>query len=114
MNNEEIFENKSRANSLTRTELNDEIRFENTHRTMRFIDLFSFSLKKKSTDIFSLSSNANVHLCDNCMLSLCVNCRTTYPRPMDSFPNRNGSSSHSIESTDSAFSDQSTLPETLL
>ncbi len=76
---------------------------------------------------FSLSSNTGVHLCDTCVSLLCSNCRSTSFRSLDftkeSTPNRTGSSSHSIESSDSAFCDQrlldlndnlSNLPETLL
>jgi len=79
---------------------------------------------------FSLSSNTGVHLCDTCVSSLCSQCRLTLLRSSDilkdSTPNRTGSSSHSIESSDSAFYDQrlldlndglyhqNNLPETLL
>ena len=78
----------------------------------------------------SLSSNPGAHLCDTCASSLCSPCRLTLTRPLDSIresaPYRTGSSSHSIESSDSAFCDQrlldlndglhhpSTLQETLL
>ncbi|CAF0782240.1 unnamed protein product [Adineta ricciae] len=78
----------------------------------------------------SLSSNPGAHLCDTCASSLCLPCRSTLARPLDSIrestPYRTGSSSHSIESSDSAFCDQrlldlndglhhpSTLQETLL
>jgi hypothetical protein len=63
--------------------------------------------------LFSLSSNTGVHLCDTCTLSLCTHCRSTFVRSSDlikdSIPNRTGSSSHSIESSDSAFCDQRLL-----
>ncbi|CAF0741810.1 unnamed protein product [Rotaria sordida] len=66
-----------------------------------------------ATRKMSLSSNTGVHLCHTCTLSLCSNCRSTFLRSSEllkeSTPNRNGSSSHSIESTDSAFCDQRLL-----
>ena len=62
---------------------------------------------------FSLSSNTGVHLCETCTSTLCSHCRSTFVRPIDfvkeSTPYRTGSSSHSIESSDSAFSDQRLL-----
>lgn len=61
----------------------------------------------------SLSSNPGVHLCDTCTAALCSTCRLTLARPSDcareSPSYRMGSSSHSIESSDSAFGDQRLL-----
>jgi hypothetical protein len=84
----------------------------------------------KLTSFFSSSSNTGVHLCDTCISALCSHCRSTFLRSLDSIkepiPNRTGSSSFSIESSDSAFCDQrlldlndclyhqNNLPETLL
>ena len=59
--------------------------------------------------ICSLSSNTGVHLCDMCTLSLCTHCRSQFVRSSDVIPNRTGSSSHSIESSDSAFCEQRLL-----
>jgi hypothetical protein len=61
----------------------------------------------------SLSSTTGIHLCDTCTVSLCSQCRLTLFRSSDllkeSTPNRTGSSSHSIASSDSAFCDQRLL-----
>ncbi|CAF4134934.1 unnamed protein product, partial [Rotaria sp. Silwood2] len=71
------------------------------------------SIMESTTRKMSLSSNTGVHLCHTCTLSLCSNCRSTFIRSSDllkeSTLNRTGSSSHSIESTDSAFYDQRLL-----
>jgi hypothetical protein len=90
----------------------------------------SFIFWYKTYFSISLSSNTGVHLCDTCSLSLCSQCRSILLRSSDllkeSTPARTGSSSHSIESSDSAFCDQrlldlndglshqNNLPETLL
>ncbi|UJR36374.1 hypothetical protein I4U23_029098 [Adineta vaga] len=71
------------------------------------------SINETTTRKMSLSSNSGAHLCDTCTSSLCTNCRSILIRPLDSIrestPYRNGSSSHSIESSDSAFCDQRLL-----
>ncbi|CAF1308815.1 unnamed protein product [Adineta steineri] len=71
------------------------------------------SINENNNRKMSLSSNTCVHLCETCTSSLCVNCRSTFNRPLDlikeSNPYRTGSSSHSIESSDSAFYDQRLL-----
>lgn len=64
--------------------------------------------------MFSLSSNPGFHLCDPCISSLCAQCRSTLllrssDLNKEPTPNRTGSSSHSIESNDSAFCDQRLL-----
>jgi hypothetical protein len=46
-----------------------------------------------------------IHLCDTCAAALCSQCRSIVFRSPESIPTRTGSSSHSIESSDSAFCD---------
>lgn len=62
---------------------------------------------------FSLQSPPGLNLCHGCSLSLCPHCRSTLRKSSDFtndlIPNRTGSSSHSIESSDSAFCDQRLL-----
>jgi len=86
---------------------------ETNHRKIRFVRKIIHRSYHGRYPSFSLSSNTGAHLCDTCTSSLCSHCRSTFLRPVDlikeSTPNRTGSSSHSIESSDSAFFDQRLL-----
>ena len=55
---------------------------------------------------FSSTSNTSAHLCETCLVCLCVHCRAAVNRSGDLSAYRTRSSSRSMESTDSAFSDQ--------
>lgn len=102
-NNRDLFPERHRYGSF----------LETTHRKLRFLLLKTSFPAHSPSLMVSLSSNAGVHLCDTCISSLCSQCRSTVLRssdlPKDPTPNRTGSSSHSIESSDSAFYDQRLL-----
>ena len=76
---------------------------DENHANSLFTGSFHSALRKTS----SSSIRSLIHLCDTCQTVVCSHCRPMCARPIDSQPPfRTGSSSHSIESADSAFCDQ--------